>query len=308
MQEDEKILLTTPLPHAAGLYLYAGMVKGTQIYIKSKFDPENVLEHIEKNKVTFLSTVPTTLYLFDFMENKEFDVRSIRIIQYGTAPIAANRLRQGLEMFGQVFLRIYGLTETQSAATWLKKANHRADEEYQKILQCCGKSTIMSRIKIVDEYGVEVRRGIEGEIAMNKQMEGRFFVENRKTKIADMPSSIQQKEYTPEGFVDLDLEWISPDKVVVARAKENKVWDEGPVPTMFTALYEINIRSEEQQQISFPKKNELDEDPQVVGTHLRWVRRKDKEYKGDVWVKDGLNDQEYIWLKNVESAPVFFTQ
>ncbi|TDL75721.1 hypothetical protein E2R56_08020 [Rhodococcus qingshengii] len=79
------------------------MVKGTQIYIESKFDPENVLEHIEKNKVTFLSTVPTTLYLFDFMEDKEFDVRSIRIIQYGTTPIAANRLRQGLEMFGQVF-------------------------------------------------------------------------------------------------------------------------------------------------------------------------------------------------------------
>jgi hypothetical protein len=138
--------------------------------------------------------------------------------------------------------------------------------------------------------------------------EGRFFVENKKTKIADMPSSIQQKEYTPEGFVDLDLEWFSPYKVVVARAKENKVWDEGPVPTMFTALYAINIRSEEQQQVSFPKKNELDEDPQVIGTHLSWFRRKDKEYKGDVWVKDGLNGQDYIWLKNVESAPVFFKQ
>jgi fatty-acyl-CoA synthase len=165
MQEDEKILLTTPLPHAAGLYLYAGMVKGAQIYIESKFDPENVLEHIEKNKITFLSTVPTTLYrLFDFMEDKKFDVSSIRTIQYGTAPIAADRLRQGLEMFGQVFLQIYGLTETQSAATWLKKADHRTDEEYQKILQSCGKSTIMSRIKIVDEQGNEVCRGEEGEI------------------------------------------------------------------------------------------------------------------------------------------------
>ena len=96
------------MPHAAGLYLYAGLVKGAQIFIESKFDPENVLEHIEKNKITFLSTVPTTLYrLFDFMEDKKFDVSSIRTIQYGTAPIAANRLRQGLEMFGQVFLQIY---------------------------------------------------------------------------------------------------------------------------------------------------------------------------------------------------------
>lgn len=167
MREDEKILLTTPLPHAAGLYLYAGLVKGAQIYIESKFDTENVLQHIEKNKITFLSAVPTTLYrLFDFMEDKEIDVSSIRTIQYGTAPITAARLRQGLEMFGQVFLQIYGLTETQSAATWLKKYDHRIDGEDAKILQSCGKSTIMSRIKIVDENGHEVSRGVEGEITV----------------------------------------------------------------------------------------------------------------------------------------------
>ncbi|MCM3766110.1 long-chain-fatty-acid--CoA ligase [Neobacillus niacini] len=167
MKEDEKILLTTPLPHAAGLYLYAGLVKGAQIYIESKFDPENVLKHIEQNKITFLSAVPTTLYrLFDFMEGKEFDVTSIRTIQYGTAPITATRLRQGLEIFGQVFLQIYGLTETQSAATWLKKYDHRLDGDNLKVLQSCGKSTIMSRIKIVDESGNQVGPGVEGEIAV----------------------------------------------------------------------------------------------------------------------------------------------
>jgi hypothetical protein len=41
-----------------------------------------------------------------------------------------------------------------------------------------------------------------------------------------MPSDLQQREYTPKGFVDLDLEWYSPDKVIVARAKENKEWKE----------------------------------------------------------------------------------
>lgn len=120
-----------------------------------------------------------------------------------------------------------------------------------------------------------------------------------------MPSSTQQKEYTPEGYVDLDIEWFSQNLVIVARAKEKKEWKEGPVPTMFTALYSINIKSEEQEQISFPKKNELDVDPQVVGTHLTWFRHKDKAYKGDVWVREALNGQEYIWLKNVDSAPIF---
>ncbi len=72
--------------------------------------------------------------------------------------------------------------------------------------------------------------------------EGRFFVENKKLTIADMVTAKQQKEYTPIGYVDLDLEWLSPNKVVVARAKENKVWKEGPVPTLFTTLYMINIK------------------------------------------------------------------
>ncbi|URT71582.1 translocation protein TolB [Cytobacillus firmus] len=136
--------------------------------------------------------------------------------------------------------------------------------------------------------------------------EGRFFVENKKTKIADIPISRQQKEFTPKGYVDLDLEWFSPDKVIVARAKENKEWNEGSVPTMYTSLFTINIKTEEQTQITFPKDNELDEDPVVVGSNLTWFRNKGKAHSGVVWVRDGLNGQQYVWIENVDSAPVFF--
>ncbi|MCR2822583.1 translocation protein TolB [Lederbergia panacisoli] len=138
--------------------------------------------------------------------------------------------------------------------------------------------------------------------------EGRFFVDNKKTTIADIPIYKHQKEYTPEGYVDLDLEWFTPDEVIVARAKENKKWKEGPVPTMFTSLYAINIKSEEQQQISFPKKNEFDADPQVVGSHLTWFRKNPNNNTADSWVKNGLNGREYLWIKNVDNAPSFFKQ
>lgn len=138
--------------------------------------------------------------------------------------------------------------------------------------------------------------------------EGRFFVENKKTTIADMPASTQQKVYTPEGYVDLDLEWFSKDRVIVARSKENKQWQEGPIPAMFTALYTIDIKTEQQKQITFPKNNELDREPQVVRSYLTWFRKKDKEPKGDVWVKDGFDGQEQRWLKSVDSAPVFFIE
>ena len=136
--------------------------------------------------------------------------------------------------------------------------------------------------------------------------EGRFFVENKKMTIAGIPI-VKQQEYTPKGFVDLDLEWYSKDLVIVARAKENKEWKEGPPPTMFTSLYAINMRTGEQKQISFPGKNELEEDPQVVGPYLTWFRKMAEQTKGDVWVKNTLNGQEHIWLKNVDYAPTFFT-
>ncbi|KMY32053.1 translocation protein TolB [Lysinibacillus xylanilyticus] len=136
--------------------------------------------------------------------------------------------------------------------------------------------------------------------------EGRFFVVNKSTTVTEIPTLNKQKDYTPKGYVDLDLEWLSPDEIIVARAKENKAWKVGPVPTMFTVLYVINLESGEQKQLTFPKNNKIDNTPQVVGSSITWYRTSEKEDQGDVWVKDSMDAQEYRWLKNVDSPPTFF--
>jgi len=136
--------------------------------------------------------------------------------------------------------------------------------------------------------------------------EGRFFVVNKSTTVSEIPTLNKQKEYTPKGYVDLDLEWLSPDEIIVARAKEDKAWKVGPVPTMFTALYVINLESGEQKQLTFPKNNNIDNTPQVVGSTITWYRTSEKEDQGDVWVKDSMDAQEHRWLKNVDSPPTFF--
>ena len=136
--------------------------------------------------------------------------------------------------------------------------------------------------------------------------EGRFLVENKIMKMADLEVSVKQAAYTPKGYVDLDLEWMTPSKVIVARSQENKAWKQGPVPTMFTSLYEIDIGSGTQKQITHPKENELDADPQAVGSTLTWVRRQDKTDKGDVWIKNDKQKQARIWIKEVDSTPVLF--
>jgi len=118
--------------------------------------------------------------------------------------------------------------------------------------------------------------------------EGRFFVENKKTAIADIPTMHERKEYTPKGYVDLDLDWLSPEQVIVARAKENKDWKEGPVPTMHTSLYIINIKTNGQKQITFPIKHKIDNEPQVIGQNITWFRKTEKAMQGNVLVKQVL--------------------
>ncbi|WP_233880532.1 TolB family protein [Virgibacillus halodenitrificans] len=135
--------------------------------------------------------------------------------------------------------------------------------------------------------------------------EGRFFVENKHTTILDIPVWRNETNYTPPGFVDLDLAWLTKKKVLVARAEENKEWEEGPVPTMFTRLYEINIDSGKQKQISFPKKNELDTDPRVIGSYITWYRSTSNKEQGEIWVKNGVG-KSYRWLRNVDQAPAFY--
>ena len=132
--------------------------------------------------------------------------------------------------------------------------------------------------------------------------EGRFLVQDKKTKVADIPILNQQKEYTPKGYVDLDLDWLAQEEVIVARAKENKEWEEGPVPTMYTSLFVINIITGEQKQISFPKSGELDSNPQVVGSYITWYR---KGNQGEIWIKKGISGHDQLWLKDVDIAPVF---
>lgn len=77
---------------------------------------------------------------------------------------------------------------------------------------------------------------------------------------------------------------------------------------MFTSLHAIHLNTKEQKQISFPKQNQFDRNPQVVGPYLTWVRKQANEDKADVWMKDGLDGQEHTWIKNVDNAPVFFVK
>ncbi|WP_047151754.1 class I adenylate-forming enzyme family protein [Aneurinibacillus tyrosinisolvens] len=165
LQDDERILLTSPLPHSGGMVLLAGLLKNAVHFIEKKFDPEAVLNHFQQNKITFTFMVPTMIYrILDQIQGRAFDFSSLRTVLYGAAPITVARLKQGIETFGNVFTQLYGQTEAPNFITRLRKPDHVIDENNLERLRSCGQAAMMCQVKIVDEEGKEVPRGMEGEI------------------------------------------------------------------------------------------------------------------------------------------------
>lgn len=165
---DDTLLLMTPLPHSAGLFLWAAMLLGAKSVIRPGFDPEQALRDIEEHEVTWSFLVPTMIYtLLDDPALAETDTSSLETVIYGAAPMTPARLREGLAEFGPVFTQFYGQTEVPNLITVLGKKEHRiaVEEGQEQRLGSAGQPTLMADVKIVDtETGERQPTGREGEI------------------------------------------------------------------------------------------------------------------------------------------------
>jgi fatty-acyl-CoA synthase len=165
---DETQLLMTPLPHSAGLFLWAGLLTGAHAVIHPGFDPDVALEAIDTHDVTWTFMVPTMIYrLLDHPDLEAADTASLETLVYGAAPMTAARLREGIDAFGPIFTQFYGQTEVPNLITSLGKAEHRhaLEEGAEERLSSAGTPCLMSDVRIVDpETGEPVEPGEEGEI------------------------------------------------------------------------------------------------------------------------------------------------
>jgi fatty-acyl-CoA synthase/long-chain acyl-CoA synthetase len=165
LQDDEQLLLMTPLPHSAGYLLRAGLLKGATCRIDRKFDARRALEWLCADGTTLTFLVPTMIYrMLDEAVRGRISARTLRTILYGAAPIAPDALRRGLELFGPVFMQLYGQSEAPNFITRLTREDHRVDDAGVALLASAGQAATMVEVHVVDEAGQEVARGEEGEI------------------------------------------------------------------------------------------------------------------------------------------------
>ena len=165
---DEYLLLTTPLPHAAGLFVLAGLFRGAHVRVEPGFEAEATLRLMEREGITWTFAVPTMIYrMLDAAEATGVRPTALRTIQYGAAPISPERLRQAIEVFGPVLQQLYAQTECPNFATSLTKADHVRALNEPTLLSSCGRATLMCEVAIIDDEGHELGPDEVGEVALD---------------------------------------------------------------------------------------------------------------------------------------------
>ncbi|HLN75590.1 MAG TPA: AMP-binding protein [Nocardioidaceae bacterium] len=165
IRSDERLLLSSPLPHSAGFLLQTALTAGALTYVEKGFDARKVLEAIHMHGVSYLFMVPTMIYrLLDEAARGGWDHSSLRTILYGAAPISPERLAEGLDRFGPVFMQLYGQSEAPNFITRLPREAHVTDSAHAQRLRSCGQPTAMCEVRIVDEEGRDCPVGTEGEV------------------------------------------------------------------------------------------------------------------------------------------------
>jgi long-chain acyl-CoA synthetase len=121
--EQTTALMTAPLFHVSGCHsgLVVALAAGARLVIAAgRFDPEQIMATIERERVTVWTAVPTMIWrVVDHPRRHEYDLSSVQTVAYGGSPSGSELRRRVRETFPSVrsIGNAYGLTETSSVAT-----------------------------------------------------------------------------------------------------------------------------------------------------------------------------------------------
>ena len=162
--EHDVCLNVMPLCHInSTFFTFTFTYVGATVYIHParSFQPEQILDIIQKEKITFISLIPThyNLILNLSEESKKYDVSSIRKLLCSSAPVHKKMKLDIMDFFKGVELyEGYGSTEA-GIVTVLKPEN-----QLRKLGSIGQESLGTDFIKILDNTGKEVATGEVGEL------------------------------------------------------------------------------------------------------------------------------------------------
>jgi fatty-acyl-CoA synthase len=165
LPEEIRFLAVTPISHAAACFVLPTWLSGGTVVLQKGFDPEAFYRAIEQHRITLTFAVPTMLYvLLDHPATRTADVSSMETIVYGAAPMSPTRIEQALDVFGPVFVQLYGQAEAPATVTALRKEEH--DPIRPHLFGSCGRALPGVTVALLDDNDNEVPVGDVGEICV----------------------------------------------------------------------------------------------------------------------------------------------
>lgn len=167
-RSNDRTLHTSPFSHVAPvwpflLHCYYG---GSNVII-DKFDPEYILEIMEREKISTWNSVPIFISRVLGVKGKEkYDLSSLRTIIYGASSIALPVLREAIKYFGNILSQIYGCSEIY-LVTFLSACEHILDgpDHEVKRLESCGlPMKLYNEVRVVNADDIDVKPGEIGEV------------------------------------------------------------------------------------------------------------------------------------------------
>lgn len=168
-QEDEVSLVAMPAAHIGGTgWGLVGLINGAKDLITREFNPMDVLEYIERERIAKMFMVPAALqFVIRTPRAREIDYSSLTHILYGASPMPVALLQECMDVFGCEFVQQYGMTETTGTIVYLPPQDH--DPKGNKRMRSAGLPMPGVEICILDAAGKRLGPNEVGEIATRSQ-------------------------------------------------------------------------------------------------------------------------------------------
>lgn len=145
LTHNDRGLVTAPMFHCAELHccFLPRVHVGASNVIIHHFEPKQVLQVIQEEKITVMFGAPTmwNMILQERLEN--YDISSLRLGLYGAAPMAPVLVKACKEKLGVNLIQAYGMTEMGPAITFLTE-----DEQLTKA-GSAGKACFNHEVRVV---------------------------------------------------------------------------------------------------------------------------------------------------------------
>ena len=182
-------LVVAPMTHAAGGFMLAMAPMGTINVILPEFHPVQVMEAIQRHRVTHLFLPPTAIYrLLSHPDVRKYDYSSLRFFTYSAAPMAPEKIKEAISVFGPVMTTGFGQTEAGLNVTFFSPQQHMdvlASGDETRLLSC-GRASMFTRVAIMNDEGRLLPTGQTGEIVLrsNQLMVGYWNNDEETRKAA----------------------------------------------------------------------------------------------------------------------------